>query len=29
MSLEIDEGRYREALKNFEDVGLSEFIVAR
>ncbi len=29
ITLEIDEGRYREALKNFEETGLSEFIDAR
>ena len=29
ITLEIDEGRYREALENFESAGLSEFIEAR
>ncbi|MGD2154217.1 MAG: class I SAM-dependent methyltransferase [Gemmatimonadales bacterium] len=29
ITIEIDEGRYREALANFEEAGLSEFIDAR
>lgn len=29
ITIEIDEGRYREALENFEAAGLSEFIDAR
>jgi predicted O-methyltransferase YrrM len=29
ITIEIDKGRYREALENFEDAGLSEFIDAR
>jgi caffeoyl-CoA O-methyltransferase len=29
ITIEIDEGRYREALRNFEEAGLSEFIDAR
>lgn len=29
ITIEIDEGRYREALENFEEVGLSEYIDAR
>jgi predicted O-methyltransferase YrrM len=29
ITIEIDEGRYREALRNFEEVGLSEYIDAR
>jgi predicted O-methyltransferase YrrM len=29
ITLEIDEGRYKEARKNFDDAGLSEFIDAR
>lgn len=29
ITIEIDEGRYREALANFEEVGLSEYIDAR
>jgi caffeoyl-CoA O-methyltransferase len=29
ITIEIDEGRYEEALKNFEEAGLSEFIDAR
>jgi predicted O-methyltransferase YrrM len=29
ITIEIDEGRYRKAIKNFEEAGLSEFIDAR
>lgn len=29
VTVEIDEGRYREALENFEEAGLSEYIDAR
>lgn len=29
ITVEIDEGRYREALRNFEEAGLSDFIDAR
>lgn len=29
ITIEIDEGRYREALANFEEVGLSDYIDAR
>lgn len=29
ITIEIDEGRYRQALANFEEVGLSEYIDAR
>jgi caffeoyl-CoA O-methyltransferase len=29
ITIEIDEGRYREALANFEEAGLSEYIDAR
>jgi predicted O-methyltransferase YrrM len=29
MTIEIDEGRYREALANFEEAGLSDYIDAR
>lgn len=29
ITIEIDEGRYNQALKNFEEAGLSEFIDAR
>ena len=29
VTIEIDEGRHREALKNFEEAGVSEFIDAR
>jgi len=29
ITIEIDEGRYREALANFEEVGLSQYIDAR
>ncbi len=29
ITIEINEGRYNEGLKNFEDAGLSEFISAR
>ena len=29
ITIEIDEGRYREALENFEEAGLSEYIDAR
>jgi predicted O-methyltransferase YrrM len=29
ITIEIDEGRYRTALKNFEEAGLSEYIDAR
>jgi caffeoyl-CoA O-methyltransferase len=28
-TIDIDEGRYREALKNFKDAGVSEFIAAK
>ena len=29
LTIEVDEGRYREALSNFEEAGLSDFIDAR
>jgi predicted O-methyltransferase YrrM len=29
ITIEIDEGRYRQAMENFEEAGLSEFIDAR